>query len=57
MQLQQTSILFWEIDSTKLDYNANAPYVIGRMVMYGSMADWQAILDYYGTEKVLDKML
>lgn len=57
MQLQLPPILFWDIDSTKLDYDAKAHYVIGRVVMYGSFADWQAILAYYGPEKVRGEML
>jgi len=50
-------ILFWDIDPTKLDYNAKARFVIGRVVMYGSLANWKAILDYYGPERVRDEMM
>ena len=50
-------ILFWDIDPDKLDYNAKARYVIGRVVMYGSLADWKAILAYYGAERIRDEML
>ena len=49
-------ILFWDIDPDKLDYNAKARYVIGRVVMYGSLADWKAILAYYGAERIRDEM-
>lgn len=50
-------ILFWDIDPSKLDYDAKARFVIGRAVMYGSLANWKAILDYYGPERVRDEML
>jgi len=50
-------ILFWDIDPDKLDYNAKARYVIGRVVMYGSLADWKDILAYYGAERIRDEML
>ncbi len=55
--LQLPPILFWDIDASKLDYDAKARYVIGRVVMYGTLADWQAILAYYGSERVRDEML
>lgn len=50
------SILFWDIAPDKLDYNAKARYVISRVVMYGSLADWKAILAYYGAERIRDEM-
>lgn len=56
-KLMLPSILFWDIDPDKLDYNAKARYVIGRVVMYGSLADWKAILAYYGAERIRDEML
>lgn len=55
--LQLPSILFWDIDASKLDYDAKARYVIGRVVMYGTLADWRAILAHYGPERVRDEML
>ena len=39
MKLQLPSILFWDIDHSKFDYDAKARYVIGRVVMYGDLAD------------------
>jgi hypothetical protein len=55
--LQLPSILFWDIDPTRLDYDTKAHYVIGRVVMYGSLDNWKAILNYYGVERVLQEML
>lgn len=51
------AILFWDIDPSKLDYEAKARFVIGRVVMYGTLADWKATLDHYGPERVRDEML
>jgi hypothetical protein len=56
-ELQLPSILFWDTDPSKLDYNKKARYVIGRVVTFGSLADWEAILSYYGPERVRDEML
>ncbi len=56
-KLQLPPILFWDIDPTRLDYDARARYVIGRVVMYGRLTDWDAILDYYGPQRVLEEML
>lgn len=55
--LRLPAILFWDIDSSKLDYDAKTRYVIGRVVMYGTLADWKAILAYYGSNRVRDEML
>lgn len=52
-----SDILFWDIDPSKLDYQAKARYVIGRVVMYGSLADWKAILSNYGPDRVRDEMM
>ena len=54
---QLPPILFWDIDPSKLDYDAKARFVIGRVVMYGTLADWKAILHHYGPERVRDEML
>ena len=50
-------ILFWDIDPDKLDCDAKARYVIGRVVMYGTLTDWKAILAYYGPERIRGEML
>ena len=55
--IQLPPILFWDIDHSKLDYDAKARFVIGRVVMYGTLADWNAILYHYGPERVRDEML
>ena len=54
---QLPPILFWDIDPARLDYDAKARYVIGRVVMYGTLADWKATLEYYGPARVRDEML
>lgn len=54
---QLPAILFWDIDPSKLDYEAKARFVIGRVIMYGTLADWKAILDHYGPDRVRDEML
>lgn len=55
--LQLPAILFWDVDAKKLDYDTKARYVIARVVMYGTLDDWKAILDYYGPDRVRDEML
>lgn len=55
--LELPSILFWDIDPAYLDYSAKARFVIGRVVMFGTITDWKALLNYYGPERVRDEML
>ena len=54
---QLPPILFWDINPGNLDYEGKARFVIGRVVMYGTLADWKSILDFYGPRRVLDEML
>jgi len=48
--------LFWEIDSTSLDFDLRSAYVIERVAMRGTMDDWRQVIGYYG-EKVIRKVL
>ncbi len=57
MNFELPPILFWDINPTQLDYDAKARYVICRVVMYGTLEDWHAILKYYGSDRVRDEMI
>ena len=48
--------LFWEIDSTSLDFDLRSAYVIERVAMRGTMDDWRQIVSYYG-EEVISEVL
>lgn len=47
-----SSHLFWDIDPSQLDWEAHARFVIGRVLDYGTLADWQLLKSYYGLERI-----
>lgn len=49
--------LFWDIDRSKLNLDEKARFVIGRVVMYGMIGDWNLIKAYYGLDHIQQKML
>ena len=44
--------LFWDIDFKKLDYEKNADFIIGRVLIYGNIDDYRAIKKKYGEKKI-----
>jgi hypothetical protein len=44
--------LFWDADLSELDMEKHAPYVVGRVLDYGSLDDWLLICQYYGMDKI-----
>ena len=43
---------FWDVNRQTLDYEANARFVIGKMMNYELWADILELLRYYGHERV-----
>jgi len=50
--LKLSSGLFWDIDPAFLDYKVNAGFVITRVLMRGTLADWESIKSYYGWDRI-----
>ena len=49
--------LFWDVDFKQLDWEKNACFLIGRTLDYGLKTDWNAILEFYGKEKVKTELV
>lgn len=45
--------LFWDIDMQQLDIEQHAPYLIQRVLEYGTLDDWRLTRDFYGLDKVV----
>jgi len=45
--------LLWEYDWETIDFSRLATVVIERVIERGLPAEWQAIVDFYGVEKIL----
>jgi hypothetical protein len=44
--------LFWDIEADKLDWQVHARFIIGRVLDYGTLADWHVIKKHYGLHQV-----
>lgn len=47
--------LFWDVDPAQLSMDANAPYIIQRVLEYGQMVDWRLINKYYGLDRIVSE--
>lgn len=48
-----SSYLFWDVDSASIDMDANAPYVIQRVLEFGQLSDWKLIVSFYGLSRIV----
>ena len=44
--------LFWDCEPGRLELEAHAPYILERMLEYGSLASIRWATDVYGTERI-----
>jgi hypothetical protein len=44
--------IFWDGKYEDIDWDGKARYVIERVVQYGTVADWDSIVAYYGKERI-----
>lgn len=52
MQIQISRAIFWDVDYDKIDAISNAPFVVERVLSMGTLEDFNAIKDFYGTPKL-----
>ncbi len=55
--MQLSKVIFWDTDYNKIDWEQKARFVISRVVMYGTIEDWNAIKSFYGLERIKTEML
>lgn len=44
--------LFWDIDKDSLSLENNDSYVVGRVLEFGQLQDWQQLISYYGLDRI-----
>jgi hypothetical protein len=49
--------IFWDTKYENIDWEGKAGYVIQRVVQYGTIADWRAVISYYGKERIKQEMI
>jgi hypothetical protein len=47
--------IFWETDSNTINWESTPRYIIGKVLMYGSINDWKLILQKYSKEKIIEE--
>jgi hypothetical protein len=52
-----SKVIFWDTQYDTIDWEHKARYVIERVVMYGTVEDWQSIKTFYGMNRIKDEML
>ena len=50
-------VIFWDVDSSKIDWQKSSRFVIGRVVQFGTVDDWKKAKKLYGLEKIKQEML
>lgn len=50
--MQLTRNIFWDTRYESIQWDKNGPYVIDRVLHYGTLKDWKKVLDYYGFQAV-----
>ncbi|MCB9034995.1 MAG: hypothetical protein H6557_00070 [Lewinellaceae bacterium] len=55
--MQLSKVIFWDTAYEAIDWDNKARFVIGRVLMYGTIADWNTIKAYYGLERIKQEML
>ena len=49
-----SAYLFWDVDVSQLTMEADAPYIIQRVMEYGQMNDWRLINRFYGLNRIVN---
>ncbi|HAF29403.1 MAG TPA: hypothetical protein DCG75_10190 [Bacteroidales bacterium] len=44
--------LFWDVDSTSIDFEKNKRLIIHRVMDYGLFIDWKILIKLYGIEEI-----
>jgi hypothetical protein len=45
--------LFWDVDRNTLQMGGHQKFIIQRVLEYGTLEDWKAVLKYYGRDTII----
>lgn len=48
-----SSHLFWDVNTSLLDFDTSKKIIIRKVLEYGTMKDWQIIKEVYGKQVIL----
>ena len=49
--------LFWDIDSKNLDFNKHKKWLVGRVLQYGLMKDWELLCKQFSLDEIVTEAL
>lgn len=52
-----SSVIFWDVDISKIDWQKSSRFVIGRVVQFGTVDDWKRAKTLYGLDRIKREML
>ena len=55
--MKLSKVIFWDTDYDHIDWQHKARYVIARVMMYGTIQDWNTIKSFYGLERIKTEMV
>ena len=50
--IQVSRKLFWDVEFKELDYEKHSRFIIGRVLSFGDIGDYQIIKKKYGVRKI-----
>lgn len=55
--LKLTRAIFWDANYDRINWDKRARYVIGKVLNYGTINDWNAIKSYYGINRIKQEVV
>lgn len=49
--------LFWDVDFNNIDYQKYSQFIINRVLLRGTIKDWQELKSYYGLERIKQEII
>ena len=46
--------LFWDVDSSEIDIERNAKFIIKKVLQFGLYSDWKILVQLYGINKITE---
>lgn len=47
--------LFWDVDLKELSWEKHTPFLVGRIMEYGVMEDWELLRKYFTIDEIADE--
>ena len=57
LKLNLNTSLFWDVEITEIDEEKNSLFIINRVLLNGTIKDWEEIKAYYGIEKIKQEVI